>query len=113
MTSSSAVRYGRNSAPLLLAALFVVAGCSNSGDSAESATTQSEAPPGSPLLAEVAEQIALPAQTWTASGTHTAKGYTSETAETTSAPGMKADCDNINLDKKLAAASAATCSVTA
>lgn len=36
-------------------------------------------------------------------GTHTAKGYASETAETTSAPGMKADCDNTNIDKKLAA----------
>ncbi|MDV6278286.1 hypothetical protein R3Q06_33090 [Rhodococcus erythropolis] len=58
---------------------------------------------GSPLLASVAEQIALPARTWTASGTHTAKGYTSATAEVTSVEGMRADCDNVNLNKKLAA----------
>lgn len=38
-----------------------------------------------------------------ASGTHTAKGYSTEAAETTSVEGMKADCDNINLNKKLAA----------
>ena len=61
----------------------------------------------SPLLADVAEQVALPARTWTASGTHTAKGYTTEAAETTSVEGMKADCDNIDLDKEL------TCSVLA
>jgi hypothetical protein len=55
-----------------------------------------------PLLDVVAEQIGLPAQSWTASGTHTAKGYVSEDARTTSVEGMKADCDNINLNKKLA-----------
>ncbi|MFC9557664.1 hypothetical protein ACFTWF_43430 [Rhodococcus sp. NPDC056960] len=100
MTSSRADRYGRTFTPFLLATLVAVAGCSNSDDAAESTTV---APPGSPLLAEVAEQIDLPSQAWTASGTHTAKGYTSDTAETTSGPGMKADCDNINLNKKLAA----------
>jgi hypothetical protein len=36
------------------------------------------------------------------SGTHTAKGYTSESAETASVEGLKQDCDNINLNKKLA-----------
>src|SRR5262249_43350468 len=52
---------------------------------------------------EVAKQIDLPARTWTASGTHTAKGYTTEAAETTDVKGMRADCENINLNKKLAA----------
>ncbi|KAK9384115.1 hypothetical protein V1515DRAFT_583253, partial [Lipomyces mesembrius] len=52
---------------------------------------------------EVAEQIALPACTWTAFGTHTARGYTTVAAENTSIEGMKADCDNINLSRKLAA----------
>ncbi|GAA3108807.1 hypothetical protein GCM10010464_84630 [Pseudonocardia yunnanensis] len=93
-------------APLVLATLAIgVAGCSNPGRVADSgAPTQTRAAaPASPLLADVAEQIALPARTWTASGTHTAKGYTTEAAETTSVEGMKADCDNINLNKKLAA----------
>jgi hypothetical protein len=40
-------------------------------------------------------------RTWT--GTHTAKGYTTEAGETTSVECMKADCDNIDLNKKLAA----------
>ncbi|QKV90749.1 hypothetical protein HUT19_02460 [Streptomyces sp. NA02950] len=35
-------------------------------------------------------------------GTHTAKGYTTEAADTTNV-GMKADCEKINLNKKLAA----------
>ncbi|CAG8262818.1 unnamed protein product [Penicillium nalgiovense] len=54
------------------------------------------------LLAEVAQQLSLPASTWSASGTHTAKGYTSESAKTASIEGLKQDCDNINLNKKLA-----------
>ncbi|CAI7661069.1 unnamed protein product [Penicillium glandicola] len=54
------------------------------------------------LLADIAQQLSLPASTWSASGTHTAKGYTSESAETASVEGLKQDCDNINLNKKLA-----------
>jgi hypothetical protein len=56
--------------------------------------------PANPFLAEIAAQIGLPAQVWTASGTHTARGYTSAAAQTTSVEGMRADCDNINLNKK-------------
>ncbi|UKY54594.1 hypothetical protein [Streptomyces inhibens] len=102
MTFSSLVRSGIRIAPLLLATLgigvAVVVGIADT-----TTTTQAEpTTPGSPLLAEVAEQIALPARTWTASGTHTAKGYTTQAAETVSVEGMKADCDNINLNKKLA-----------
>ena len=87
---------------LLIAAL---AGIAVAGGSAEvGATPPPEAPaPHSPFLAEVAEQIALPARTWTAWGTHTAKGYTTEAADTTNVEGMRADCENINLNKKLAA----------
>ena len=59
------------------------------------------ASPANPLLAQIAAQIGLPAQVWTASGTHTARGYTSAAAQTTSVEGMRADCDNINLNKKL------------
>ena len=108
VTSSSLVRNGIRIAPLLLAALgtgVAVAGCSPSSNIADAGTTTraEAATSGSPLLAQVAEQISLPARTWTASGTHTAKGYTTEAAETTSVKGMKADCDNINLNKKLAA----------
>ncbi|KAJ5588918.1 hypothetical protein N7537_011596 [Penicillium hordei] len=54
------------------------------------------------LLAEVAKQLSLPASTWSASGTHTAKGYTSKSAETASVEGLKQDRDNINFNKKLA-----------
>ncbi|KAJ5182204.1 hypothetical protein N7449_012351 [Penicillium cf. viridicatum] len=54
------------------------------------------------LLAEVSKQLSLPASTWSTSGTHTAKGYTSESAETSSMEGLKHDCDNINFNKKLA-----------
>ena len=43
----------------------------------------------------------LPAPRWTASGIHTAKGFTTAAAQTTSVAGMKADCDNINLNRKL------------
>jgi hypothetical protein len=78
----------------------IVAGCASTA--ADPAPTTAPAPDES-LLGKVAEQIGLPARTWTASGTHTAKGYTSAAAETTSVEGMQADCDNINLNKKLAA----------
>ncbi|MFJ6789326.1 hypothetical protein [Streptomyces angustmyceticus] len=103
MTLSPSVRKGIWIAPLLLATLgigvAVVVGIADA-----SPTEQTEpAPSGSPLLTEVGEQIALPARTWTASGTHTAQGYTTEAASTISVAGMKADCDNINLNKKLAA----------
>lgn len=54
------------------------------------------------LLAEVANQLSIPASTWSANGTHTAKGYTSKSAETAYIEGLKQDCDNINLNKKLA-----------
>ena len=57
--------------------------------------------PANPFLAEIAAQLGLPAQVWTAPGTHTARGYTSAAAQTTSVAGMRADCDNINLNKKL------------
>lgn len=90
-------------APLLLETLYI--GITVAGYSADARTTTQTAvvAPGSPLLAEVAKQIALPVRTWTAFGTHTAKGYMTEAAETTSVEGMKADCDNINLNKKLTA----------
>lgn len=103
MTLSPLVRRGIWIAPLLLATLgmgvVVAVGMADAG------TAQRPEPvtPDSPLLAEIAEQIALPARTWTASGTHTAQGYTSEAARTLNVEGMKADCDNINLNKKLAA----------
>ena len=101
-------------AALLLAALGIgatVAGCSNTGRGTDvdgstetGTTTRAEAASsGNPLLTRIAQQIALPAKAWTASGTHTAKGYTTKTAETTSVAGMKADCDNINLNRKLVA----------
>ncbi|WP_330305267.1 MULTISPECIES: hypothetical protein [unclassified Streptomyces] len=102
MTSSSLAR-GIRVAPLLLATMGTaasVAGCTAEARS----TTQIEATAqGSPLLAKVARQIALPAKTWTASGTHTAKGYTTKAAQTVNVEGMKADCVNINLNKKLSA----------
>jgi hypothetical protein len=87
-------------ASVLLAAMGIgVGGLAEAG-----AATRAEEPPSpSPLLGEVAEQIALPERTWTAWGTHTAKGYTTEAAETVNVEGMKADCENINLNKKLSA----------
>ncbi|MBL1098505.1 hypothetical protein [Streptomyces coffeae] len=101
MSSSSTTRNRIRTSLLLLAALgLTVAG----GSAQVGATTPAEKPaPRSPFLAEVAEQIALPKRTWTVWGTHTAKGYTTEAAETTNVEGMKADCENINLNKKLAA----------
>jgi hypothetical protein len=48
-----------------------VAGCSNAGRVADSGTlAPRQTSAAGPLLAEVAEQIALPARTWTASGAH-------------------------------------------
>ncbi|KAJ5180603.1 hypothetical protein N7492_003813 [Penicillium capsulatum] len=58
--------------------------------------------PNSLLLNQVAESVSLPMFTWSANGTHTAKGYTTKDADVTSVAGMQADCDNINLNKKLA-----------
>lgn len=86
---------------VVLAAATAVAGCGTSG--AQPATPPAPVTAGGDFLAVVAEQIGLPAQRWTASGTHTAKGYTSAAAQTTSVAGMRADCDNINLNKKLSA----------
>ncbi|CAI7628326.1 unnamed protein product [Penicillium bialowiezense] len=54
------------------------------------------------LLSSIAGQLSLPASTWSANGTHTAKGFTTKSADTPSAEGLKQDCDNINLNKKLA-----------
>lgn len=54
------------------------------------------------LLSSISEQLFLPASTWSANGTHTAKGFTTESADTANAEGLKQDCDNINLNKKLA-----------
>ncbi|MGW7048642.1 hypothetical protein ACWGDT_39475 [Streptomyces avermitilis] len=102
MTSSSLAR-GIRIAPLLLAT--TVTAVSVAGCTAEARTaTQTEAiAQGSPLLDQVAQQLALPAKTWTASGTHTAKGYTTKAAKTVNVEGMNADCVNINLNKKLSA----------
>ncbi len=78
----------------LFAALLLTAGCATS--TAEPTT------PNQPFLDVIAEQIGLPPQAVTVSGTHTAKGYVSAAAQTTNVAGMQADCDNINLNKKLA-----------
>lgn len=67
------------------------------------ASSVAQPPPSGGFLASVAEQIGLPPTYSTASGTHTARGYTTDAADVTSFEGMKADCDNINLNKKLAA----------
>ncbi|CAI7580726.1 unnamed protein product [Penicillium manginii] len=53
------------------------------------------------LLTQIAETVQLPMFTWSANGTHTAKGFTSKEANTASVEGLKEDCDNINLNKKL------------
>ncbi|KAJ5301780.1 hypothetical protein PENANT_c002G00165 [Penicillium antarcticum] len=54
------------------------------------------------LLSSISSQLSVPASTWSANGTHTAKGFTSKSADTASINGLKQDCDNINLNKKLA-----------
>lgn len=81
-------------------AAVALTGCPTS--TAEPAPPPSPVTAGGDFLAVVAEQIGLPAQRWTASGTHTAKGFTTAAAQTTSVAGMKADCDNVNLNTKLA-----------
>ncbi|KAJ5204324.1 uncharacterized protein N7498_005203 [Penicillium cinerascens] len=58
--------------------------------------------PNSFLLQQIAETVSLPMYTWSANGTHTAKGYTSKDATTASVQGLHEDCENINLNKKIA-----------
>ena len=97
MTSTSQSHRGMRTTTGLFAALLIgaAAGCAIAG--AEPDT------PDKPFLDVVAEQIGLPPQASTVSGTHTAKGYVSAAAQATNTAGMQADCDNINLNKKLAA----------
>lgn len=54
------------------------------------------------FLQQIAQSVSLPASTWSANGTHTAKGFTSANDTTTDVQGMAADCENINLNKKIA-----------
>jgi hypothetical protein len=108
MASSSQARSGVRPLALLLPVLGLcscVAGCSDPTGPVRAAAVPERvtAAPLSPLLGEVARRIALPPRTWSASGTHLAKGYTTRAAGTTSVQGMRADCENINLNKKLAA----------
>ncbi|MFI0816786.1 hypothetical protein ACH4TX_09770 [Streptomyces sp. NPDC021098] len=103
MTTSSSPRNGIRAALLLLAALGLAAAAGGLTEVRASPAPHERPAPHSPLLAEVAEQISLPERTWTAWGTHTAKGYTTEAARTVGVEGMRADCENINLNKKLAA----------
>ncbi|MEU9454820.1 hypothetical protein [Streptomyces sp. NPDC048277] len=103
MTSSSPAR-GIRFASLLLATTVTAASVAGCTAEARTTTRIEATAQGRSLLAEVAHQIALPARTWTASGTHTAKGYTTKAAKTVNVEGMKADCVNINLNKKLSAA---------
>lgn len=102
VTSSSLVR-GFRMVSLVLATMVTAASVAGCTAEARTVTRIASTAQGSPLLAEVARQIALPAKTWTASGTHTAKGYTTEAAKTVNVEGMKADCVNININKKLSA----------
>ena len=86
-------------APLIIA---VAAGLAIAGSPDSAAQPDAPTPNASgDFLTVVAAQTGLPAPRWTASGIHTAKGYTTAAAEQTSVAGMKADCDNINLNKKL------------
>lgn len=85
----------------LCAGATLVAAMTVGPGGAVGAAAPDPASPGNPFLAEIAAQVGLPAQVWTASGTHTAKGYTTEAAQTTSVEGMRQDCENINLNKKL------------
>jgi hypothetical protein len=104
VTPSASIRDGIRITHLMLVIsgiAAVITGCSTRP--ADPGTATPVGAGGSPFLAVVSGQIALPARVWTASGTHTAKGYTTNAAETTSVEGMKADCVNINLNKKLAA----------
>jgi hypothetical protein len=105
VTPSNLVRNGIRIAHLMPAILGIAAavtGCSTR-PADPGTTTPVEAGAAGPFLTVVSGQIALPARIWTASGTHTAKGYATKAAETTNVEGMKADCANINLNKKLAA----------
>lgn len=79
---------------LLLGALSLII----AGSQCSAATVSNSA-----LLDQVAQSVSLPLITWSANGTHTAKGFTTKAANVTSVEGMKADCENINLNKKLAA----------
>jgi len=56
---------------------------------------------GSAFLERVAKEMDLPDRAYTVSGTHFAQGYTTQDATVINADGMQADCDNINLNKKL------------
>lgn len=58
--------------------------------------------PQSLLLNSVAQSLALPMYTWSANGTHNAKGYTTEKADVADVQGLFEDCENINLNRKLA-----------
>ena len=86
--------------PLVIVAL---AGLAIAGSAVSTAQPDSPVTPSGQgdFLAVIAAQTGLPAPRWTASGVHTAKGYTTAAAQTTSVAGMKADCDNINLNRKL------------
>ena len=84
--------------PLIIAAALAVGGCPSAAAQPESPTTPSAS---GDFLTVVANQTGLPAPRWTASGIHTAKGFTTAAAQTTSVAGMRADCDNINLNRKL------------
>ncbi|CAE8644631.1 unnamed protein product [Polarella glacialis] len=53
--------------------------------------------------ATVSAQMRLPRVGYTSSGTHFAKGFTSNDTAVINEQGMKEDCDNINLNKKLRA----------
>merc|ERR1719284_886615 len=57
----------------------------------------------SAFLETVTSEVGLPSNAYTVSGTHFAQGYTTEDAAEVNAAGMQADCDNINLNKKLSA----------
>jgi hypothetical protein len=106
VTPSSFVRNGIRIRHLMLAIggiAAVVTGCSTRPADPGTTTPVEAGALSNPFLAVVSGQIALPARIWTASGTHTAKGYATKAAEATSVEGMKADCANINLNKKLAA----------
>lgn len=106
MTPSTLVRNVIRIAHLLPAIVGIavaVTGCSTRPADPGTATPVEAGSAGNPFLTVVSGQIALPARIWTASGTHTAKGYETKAAEATSVEGMKADCANINLNKKLAA----------
>merc|ERR1711972_150984 len=55
----------------------------------------------SEFLEMMAKEMHLPENAYTVSGTHFAQGYTTAGAAEVNLEGMQADCDNINLNKKL------------